>query len=311
MDNALLERAERAFKGLPVTEVMQRVRAIIGPSAMPSTEQGQLAQQALDALRNMQRPTPMQLSALELVIRLMRPAPLSKAGMLEDVDEDIKPNFNHWPRFRELVAPYLYSVGRINLLPNEGVGTGFLVSDSLLVTNKHVLNQLSRGTGVLERGQAVVRFRFEYGSTDPGDLDADITGVEAIHETLDIALLRLSPQTMTSGRRVLELDDAPAAVGQQVAAVGYPFKDSRNPLFVPGIFGADRLGVKRAAVGEIVKVGAQSVYHDCSTLGGNSGSPLFAMETARVVGLHCEGFFLYRNEAVDGASLRDFVRQHV
>jgi S1-C subfamily serine protease len=310
MDTDLLERAERAFKGLPVTEVMQRVRAIIGSGAMPATEQGRLAQQALDALRNMQRPTPMQLSALELVIRLMRPAPLSKAGVLEDVADDIKPNFNHWSRFRELVAPYLYSIGRINLLPDEGVGTGFLVSESLIVTNKHVLNQLSRGTGVLERGQAAVRFRFEYGSPDPGDLDADITGVEAVHETLDIALLRVSTQTLTSGRRVLELDDAPAAVGQEVAAVGYPFKDSRNPLFVNAIYD-NRFGVKRAAVGEIVKVGAPSVYHDCSTLGGNSGSPLFAMETARVVGLHCEGFFLYRNEAVDGASLSAFVRQHV
>jgi hypothetical protein len=51
-----------------------------------------------------------------------------------------------------------------------------------------------------------------------------------------------------------------------------------------------------------------SFGHDCSTLGGNSGSPIFSMKTGRVVGLHRDGYFLYRNEAVDGASLDEFIR---
>jgi hypothetical protein len=32
------------------------------------------------------------------------------------------------------------------------------------------------------------------------------------------------------------------------------------------------------------------------------------MKTGRVVGLHRDGYFLYRNEAVDGASLDAFIR---
>jgi V8-like Glu-specific endopeptidase len=58
-------------------------------------------------------------------------------------------------------------------------------------------------------------------------------------------------------------------------------------------------------------VGGGRVYHDCSTLGGNSGSPLFSLRTARVVGLHCEGYFMYRNEAIDGATLHAFVQPHL
>ena len=35
------------------------------------------------------------------------------------------------------------------------------------------------------------------------------------------------------------------------------------------------------------------------------------METARVVGLHRDGYFMYRNEAVDGASLTEFINPHL
>ena len=63
---------------------------------------------------------------------------------------------------------FLYSIGRIDLISGKGVGTGFLISKSLLVTNKHVLDVLSYGTNRLEKGQAIVRFREEYNSrTEP------------------------------------------------------------------------------------------------------------------------------------------------
>jgi endonuclease G len=52
------------------------------------------------------------------------------------------------------------------------------------------------------------------------------------------------------------------------------------------------------------------VGHDCSTLGGNSGSPVLALDTAEVVGLHFGGSFLWRNEAVTAPILADFVSKH-
>ena len=38
--------------------------------------------------------------------------------------------------------------------------------------------------------------------------------------------------------------------------------------------------------------------HDCTTLGGNSGSVVLDLETGQAVGLHCGGTFLKANYAV-------------
>ena len=305
-----LERAARAFQDRPVEKVFERIKAIVGPTNMPPTQQGKLAAQAIERMQNAETPTPKELAALELMIRLMRPVPLSKKGALDNLDPEIASSFPDWSTFQQSIKPYLYSIGRVDLAPKEGVGTGFLVSDGVLVTNKHVLDLLSKGTRVLEQGQAVVRFKFESGSAED-EKPANITGVIAVHPDLDIALLKVDKQKFTKTRKPLDLDSTPVKTGSQVVAVGYPFDDSkRNPLFIGALFNG-KFGVKRAAPGEVSSSGAKSIYHDCSTLGGNSGSPLLSMKTARVVGLHRNGHFLYRNEAVDGASLKQFIQPHL
>jgi endonuclease G len=91
-----------------------------------------------------------------------------------------------------------------------------------------------------------------------------------------------------------------------VGTLGYPYKDDRNPLFVDAIY-QDKYGVKRGAVGELIAARGDSIFHDCSTLGGNSGSPVMALETGAVVGLHFTGDFMYRNGAVAAAAAAEFV----
>lgn len=305
-----LARATRAFQNKPVGVILERIKAIVGPGNMPPIEQSKLAEEALERMQNGKRPTPRQLAALEFVIRLMRPVPLSQEGALQALDPKVAPTFPDWGGFQTSVKPHLYSVGRIDLWPKEGVGTGWLVSDSVIVTNRHVLDVLSKGTGALEKGQAVVRFKFEAGAPDE-DEPANITGVLAVHKELDVALLTIDKQTFTDERKPLEVDTEPVEAGHPVVAVGYPFDDSkRNPLFISALFNGT-FGVKRAAPGEVAGRGPRSIFHDCSTLGGNSGSPIFSMKTGRVVGLHRDGYFLYRNEAVDGASLDEFIRPHI
>lgn len=88
--------------------------------------------------------------------------------------------------------------------------------------------------------------------------------------------------------------------------MGYPFEDSeRNPMFVDALFEGS-YGVKRASPGEVTALGRSVVHHDCSTLGGNSGSPLLDMTTARVVGVQARGGFAVRNTAVAGGELAEF-----
>ena len=58
--------------------------------------------------------------------------------------------------------------------------------------------------------------------------------------------------------------------------------------------------VKRLQPGQITGNFAlrKIFYHDCSTLGGNSGSCVIGLDDHKVLGLHCGGRYLGRNEAV-------------
>src|SRR5439155_24334594 len=104
------------------------------------------AQAAWDKLRNGDAPGADDLAALEIVIRLLRPAPLSRRGRLDDLPDQQGHNLypkefkDAWATFRPLVNPLLPSIGRINLSDGTHVGTGFIVDDGVLATNRHVLD---------------------------------------------------------------------------------------------------------------------------------------------------------------------------
>jgi hypothetical protein len=302
---ALRARAERWVVHDDAPRVAARVRAIVGPGGDALAAQGgvgALAADALAALKQGNEPTPTQLAALETMIRIMRPAPRSIGGTLEDLAPESQADFPQWSAFQAKVRPLLHSIGRINDASGAGIGTGFLAGGAVLVTNHHVLTALSHGSDRLERGQARVQFVHEFNT--PDEPPVDITGVVAVHPTLDAVLLEIDA---VPPRPPLTINTAPVAAGMPIAAIGYPFRDPiRNPLFVDAIFG-DQYGIKRASPGEVIGTGPSAVYHDCSTLGGNSGSPLLSLADATVVGLHRDGYFTYRNEAVAGASLRAFV----
>lgn len=301
----LSRRATRAFAAAPIAEVWSSRRALVGPSNWPAGEKWELAQSAKEALSQGKRPTPAQLAALEVAVRLLRPAPFSRTARLDALGTESAALFSRWDGFRDAVSPYLHSVGRLDSLGKGVGGTGFVVGGDVIATNRHVLEFLSRGTMVLERGQAQIRFREEYMSVteDP----VAIVGVRAVHPTADLALLDLEPGS-TAGRPPLEIDAGEVAEGDDVVAVGYPMDDPvRNPLFISALFDT-RFGVKRGAPGEVIGGRDGELFHDCSTLGGNSGSPLFSIASARLVGVHSSGYFTYRNSAVAAESLASLVR---
>ena len=304
----LRARVGRTFGNAPAASAIARVRAIVGPGNMPATFEGALATRAMEKLKDpdADRPTPSELAALEMMIRMMRPAPKYDGGQLEPfAQQEFSNTFSDWTQFTKLLEPLKAAIGKLQLTQGDPAGTGFLVRDDVLVTNKHVLDFLSRGTRVLESSQSVVRFHAEF---NPIEFENAVPVEEVIkvHETLDIALLRVNPPK----RQVLTIASAAPGLEDHVAAVGHPFDDPvNNPLFTRTIFG-DKWGVKRAAPGEVVSLSASSVGHDCSTLGGNSGSPLMSLKTAEVVGLHSGGGFLWRNDAVSCVDLKAFVDTH-
>jgi S1-C subfamily serine protease len=307
---ALQRRADRALGSHAVKDAVDKVRAIIGPNDIPDSEAE--AQAGLDALRRGEEPTPVQLEALAIVVRLLRPVMYVRRGQLDDLPGDDRNLYSQeqkdrWSAFRRRVQPLLLSVGRIN----KGiahVGTGFLIADGLLATNRHVLAALTSGSEVLRPGAARVVFSLELNATTPSKDVVPIDGVAAIHPTLDMVLLRVS----APGRPAVTVAPAAAADDSPVVVLGFPGKDPvNNPLFLSGVFG-DGFGVKRAALGEVLDgTAAPTLFHDCSTTQGNSGSPVFDLNTSHVVGIHRAGFFMYRNEAVDAPALSAFIASHV
>jgi len=305
----LFDRAERALgPNQPVSTAFQRVRAIIGPARFPEGEA--LAQAGMDALRQGKVPSPAEIAALETVVKALRPSILSRNALLDSL-----PAYRNYPQgavdqwnaFRSTAKPFLYSVGRIDKVDGKAttpLATGFVAAPGVLVTNTHVLDALSANSRRLQKGQAVVYFGQEFGVV-PDSPPVAITGVVAVHPQLDISLLSIENQAVVPWK----IDEQPSRKARPVVAIGYPQDDPRSPVFRDVIFG-DRFLVKRGAPGELRGVAADSVYHDCSTLGGNSGSPLVDLDTCKVVGLHRDGpLFLFRNEAVDGGSLAAFLKQ--
>jgi endonuclease G len=255
-------------------------------------------------------PTPQQLLALEKLIRMMRPVLFIRGGIADPLHKDVKPAFPEWSAFSERLKLLAYSVGAIFYDGSRvnPVATGFLVTPRLLMTNRHVAIAITHGSGIIDPTATRVDFEQER-QLLPNHRPTKLESVVAIHSEHDLALIRLAEAP--DGRQPLAFGSEAIVAGSHVAAIGYPMSDTeRNPLFVNAMFDG-AFGVKRAAPGEIVSVKAAAIFHDCTTLGGNSGSPILSLSTGEIVAVHREGSFLVRNEAVPASIASAFVAQHL
>jgi S1-C subfamily serine protease len=303
----LIARVRTTFGNQLLTTAFNDRKAIIGPDHFPGTDEGKLAQDALSALENGKDPDARGLAALQLMIKLLRPAPLIESANVGGLDVQAEEAFPEWSSFTNVVRPILNSIGRINDSEGRGVGTGFLIDEKTIITNAHVLSVLSRGTMVLGKGQATIDFRKEYRGFE--EEARAILSTVAVDETHDLALLRIVPADGDC-QRPLKTRANGISANAAVVAIGYPFDDPmRNPLFINGIF-ENIFWVKRAAPGRIIETSETVLTHDCSTLGGNSGSPLLSMGDGALVGVHREGLFMYVNSAVPAKIVEEFCASH-
>jgi V8-like Glu-specific endopeptidase len=248
-----------------------------------------------------------------IVLLVGRPALLIEDGRFLAPPAD-------WPVLEEERAGIertIRSVGRIEVEghPNlEWIGTGFLVAKDIVMTNRHVAVEFTapRGDGrwgVAPGIRARIDFREEHGGT--GSAEFSIKGLIGIHGTYDMALFRLDPADgMPAPLPLSPASPAPAEnlLGRTVYVVGYPAWDGRrnDPAPMQRLF-ADIYNVKRLQPGSMMEylAGQQTFTHDCSTLGGNSGSPVVDLESHRVLGLHFGGRYQESNNAVALWDLRN------
>ena len=201
------------------------------------------------------------------------------------------------------------SVGRIELTGNPDlswVGTGWLVHPRYIVTNRHVAEEFARCEGdgfVIQSGsdgQMTVSIDMlqEIGRNDTQVFE--VKGVSYIEEKpgLDIAFLEVEQIDGTIARPIMLANKEPKP-NPLVATIGYPAFDSRipEPELMKQIYG-EIFDKKRLAPGAITEVDQNQVLHNCTTLGGNSGSVVLDLKTGEALGLHFSGSFLQTNFAV-------------
>ncbi len=251
--------------------------------------------------------------ALEsIVLRRTRPVlairdHVTRLEFVDPADSEI------WKARLEAARPFLdkavRAVGRINLsgADLDWVGTGWLIADNTLVTNRHVANLFVARDG---RG-----FTFNMGRN--GRVGADIDFLQEI-DSLDALTFRLvrplhvedasGPDIAFFEVEVMSGDirlAAPIALAAKprlsnnVATIGYPAYDSRilEPELMEEIYGKV-YNKKRLAPGGVTKVEDVRLLHNCTTLGGNSGSAIVDLDTGEALGLHFSGRFLDTNYAV-------------
>jgi len=224
---------------------------------------------------------------------------------------------------RNQIEQVAQSVGRVNMSGRQ-MGTGFMVSDDLFMTNRHVLQGIASFDGGVWSMKSDVSICFDetgQGATTCVVTDAVVTSSRDIDAAAldfsktDYALIQMKGQGLPAP---LILEDSVSDVisARPIYTIGFPGKPmpgAERFSLLKDIFDFD-FGVKRYAPGEIegdisafTEHGATSVFgHDCTTLGGCSGSPIIDLgdTNVRVVGIHFSGLKRVSNYAHSLAALR-------
>jgi V8-like Glu-specific endopeptidase len=266
---------------------------------------------------------------LETIVREGRPALLVQdnkitpdPNMAGGAAKVVVERLNESARNLEWALPL---VGRVDLANYPGsllyAGTGWLVAPNIVVTNRHVAQIIAQGgPGEFvfkpgrfgERLEVMVDYRHE--CDRHASVRVRVIGVKWIETDrakADIALLEVDRRTDGVNPSFIDLASGDAAPGMFVAVVGYP---ARAPAYlIPDQAWMDRIyggtyDIKRIAPGQMQANSRGWATHDCTTLGGNSGSVVLEMATGKAVALHFAGLYMIENYAVPASLIQAYLR---
>lgn len=327
--------AETVLKGLdPARDSSQAVTAL--RKDVLARTPGVL--KAIGEGKAIHRMAPEERFATEALIRMTgRPAMRIRNGALDPQH----PEMGDWvtslvgTAAEKWLKPLLAAVGRIDLQDADGrqlhAGTGTVVADGLVMTNRHVLDAVADplpGGGFVLRGPVSIIFdddakdeRQRFALTQVVAAGAERIGRHVDLGRLDMAFFAIAPSNDAGAAPPPPAPVAgpmPSDYSDRVVVVGYPARPGAGAVIdpdtgQPAVSMIDRLaeiyqdeyGVKYLSPGEVeAAVGALAqdprgwaFSHDATTLGGNSGSPVLELETKHLCGLHFGGGPLRQNLA--------------
>jgi endonuclease G, mitochondrial len=192
------------------------------------------------------------------------------------------------------------AVARIIFRDGRALGTGFLVSERLLLTNNHVITSRDLATGLL------VEFRYEIrlGATAPAPIRFELDPTTFFEtdekDDLDFTLIALGRQ-LTLGANLTDFGCCPISASSAKHSIGEPVTIVQHP---DGDYKQVVLRENR-----IVNRGGTVLHYIADTEGGSSGSPVFN-DAWQVVALHHWGS-PHREVAADGRTLQTNVNEGI
>jgi endonuclease G, mitochondrial len=276
-----------------------------------------LAEEGLKRINVGKELLPEQSGALEaIILPKIRP-------VLDVVDGDFQTDHPLWlmlntdQAIRGKLLQAIPLIGRVELPGNPYYpygGTGFVVGKDLVMTNRHVAAIFASGVGT---GEVTFKPGHRAGIDFLQELDRPtgpvfaVRGIVMVHPYWDMALLRVEGLEHKGEPLRLAASEPAAGTEAMVAAIGYPAFDTRNDSDVQNDLFRETFGVKRLqpgmlggredteSFGKIVS----AARHNCSTLGGNSGSAILDLNSGHVLALHFGGRYLDTNYGVPALEL--------
>jgi phosphatidylserine/phosphatidylglycerophosphate/cardiolipin synthase-like enzyme/V8-like Glu-specific endopeptidase len=201
------------------------------------------------------------------------------------------------------------------------VGTAWLVDSNIAVTNRHVADLIARNNNgkfqfrpgrLGEELRVAVDYRHEMGLNAKDSVRVlRVIWIEPDPDGPDIAFLELEPRTDGTTKPFIALAETDADANSEVVVIGYP---ARAPAhIIPNQQWMDQIysstyDVKRVAPGLVGTNSRGWATHDCTTLGGNSGSVVINMNKGEAVALHFAGLYMIENYAVPASTIRSLLK---
>lgn len=200
------------------------------------------------------------------------------------------------------------------------VGTAWLVDSNVAVTNRHVAELIAKnndGAFTFRPGRLGEELRVSVDYRHEMGLDAkDPVRVMRViwiepEPGPDIAFIELDRRTDGTVKPSITLAENDATPDSEVVVIGYPAHAPAsiipNQQWMEQIYGST-YDVKRVAPGLAGGMSRGWATHDCTTLGGNSGSVVINMDKGEAVALHFAGLYMIENYAVPVSTIKKFLK---